>query len=75
MQVQDNYIPDVAQTEDQTALEIEEQNALLDAMAATEIMQLAEAFLQSNSEYTELGNAFPSISSFRLTGCLCLSRG
>lgn len=49
VQLQDNYIPSVTESEVQDATEVTEQEAFLDAVMATEVMQLAEAFLQSKS--------------------------
>lgn len=54
MKVQDNYIPSVYQAEVQDANEIAEQNDFLDAIMNTEVMKLAETFLHSKSEFTDL---------------------
>ncbi|XP_045596820.1 uridylate-specific endoribonuclease [Procambarus clarkii] len=51
-QVQDNYIPQVTTPEVQTAAEIAEQDALLDAMMSTQVMKIAESFLLDKSLLT-----------------------
>ncbi|XP_037778838.1 poly(U)-specific endoribonuclease-like isoform X1 [Penaeus monodon] len=44
-QLQDNYVPSVTVAEDEDAAEVAEQEAFLDAVMATQVMQRAEAFL------------------------------
>lgn len=49
-QLQDNYIPSVSFAEDEDAAEVAEQEAFLDAVMATQVMQRAETFLTEKSQ-------------------------
>ena len=64
--VQDNYIASVTESEIQDANEIAEQNAFLDAVMNTEIMTLAENFLQSKSEFYHIDLNHTSHNLFHL---------
>lgn len=48
--LQDNYEPSVTVPEEQDAAEVAEQDAFLDAIMSTQVMQLAETFLKNNGE-------------------------
>ncbi|XP_042873740.1 poly(U)-specific endoribonuclease-like [Penaeus japonicus] len=48
-QLQDNYVPSVSTSEDEDAAETAEQEAFLDAIMATQVMQRAETFLTEKS--------------------------
>ncbi|KAK3886789.1 hypothetical protein Pcinc_009070 [Petrolisthes cinctipes] len=61
VQLQDNYIPSVTESEVEDATEVTEQQAFLDAVMATEVMQLAEAFLQSKNLVTSLRDKLDEI--------------
>ncbi|KAK7078744.1 hypothetical protein SK128_001848 [Halocaridina rubra] len=50
--LQDNYIPDVGVAEVEDAAEVAEIEAFLDAVMATEVMTISEAFLVDNGVYT-----------------------
>lgn len=49
-QLQDNYIPSVSFAEDEDAAEVAEQEAFLDAVMDTQVMQRAETFLTEKSQ-------------------------
>lgn len=50
--LQDNYIPDVTIDEDVEPIEVEELETFLQAIMATKVMEVAEAFLVDNEIYT-----------------------
>jgi len=50
--LQDNYIPSVTKTEVEDSGEVAEQDAFLDAVMDTEVMQLAESFLHRKNLLT-----------------------